>query len=127
MVVHGVGLARSATDLEQIVVAAHKGTPIYLRDVAQVRQGTAIRLGGVTRDGQGEVLQGIAVMLRGGKSREIVSAVKDKVELINRVLPADVKMVSFYDRIELVARALATVERALLEGVAEIPKKKIQH
>jgi len=120
LVVYGQGLARSAADLERIVVEAHKGTPIYLRDVAQVRQGSAIRLGGVTRDGQGEVLQGIAVMLRGGNSRKVVSAVKDKVELINRVLPAGVKIVPFYDRIELVARALATVERALLEGVAVV-------
>jgi heavy metal efflux system protein len=120
LVVYGVGLARSAADLEQIVVAAHKGTPIYLRDVAQVRQGTAIRLGGVTRDGKGEVLEGIAVMLRGGNSREVVSAVKDKVELINRVLPSGVKLAPFYDRIELVARALETVERALLEGVAVV-------
>ena len=120
LVVHGVGLARSATDLELIVVAAHKGTPIYLRDVAQVRQGTAIRLGGVTRDGKGEVLEGIAVMLRGGNSREVVSAVKAKVGLINQVLPAGVKMVPFYDRIELVARALETVERALLEGVVVV-------
>ena len=120
LIVYGVGLARSATDLEQIVVAAHKGTPIYLRDVAQVRQGTVIRLGGVTRDGKGEVLEGIAVMLRGGNSREVISAVKDKVELINRVLPAGVKMIPFYDRIELVARALETVERALLEGVAVV-------
>ena len=120
LVVYGVGLARSAVDLEQIVVAAHKGTPIYLRDVAQVRQGTAIRLGGVTRDGMGEVLEGIAVMLRGGNSREIVAGVKGKVELINRVLPAGVTLVPFYDRIELVARALATVERALLEGAAVV-------
>ena len=74
----------------------------------------------MTRDGKGEVLEGIAVMLRGGNSREVVSAVKDKVELINRVLPAGVKMVPFYDRIELVARALETVERALLEGVAVV-------
>ena len=120
LVVHGQGLARSAADLEQIVVTAHKGTPIYLRDVAQVRQGSAIRLGGVTRDGQGEVLEGIAVMLRGGNSREVISAVKDKVVLINRVLPAGVKIVPFYDRIELVARALATVEGALLEGTAVV-------
>ncbi len=120
LVVYGVGLARSAADLEQIVVAAHKGTPIYLRDVAQVRQGMAIRLGGVTRDGKGEVVEGIAVMLRGGNSREIVSAVKDKVELINRVLPGGVTVVPFYDRIELVARALDTVERALLEGAAVV-------
>ena len=120
LVVYGVGLARSSEDLEQIVVAAHKGTPIYLRDVAQVRQGNAIRLGGVTRDGKGEVLEGIAVMLRGGNSRVIVSAVKDKVALINQVLPAGVKMTPFYDRIELVVRALDTVERALLEGAAVV-------
>jgi heavy metal efflux system protein len=120
LVVYGQGLARSAADLERIVVAAHKGTPIYLRDVAQIRQGTAIRLGGVTRDGKGEVLEGIAVMLRGGNSREIVSAVKDKVELINRVLPPGVTVAPFYDRIELVTRALSTVERALLEGIAVV-------
>ncbi len=120
LVVYGVGLARSAADLEQIVVAAHKGTPIYLRDVAQIRQGSAIRLGGVTRDGKGEVLEGIAVMLRGGNSRDVVSAVKEKVELINQILPAGVTVVPFYDRIELVARALDTVERALLEGAAVV-------
>ncbi len=120
LVVYGVGLARSAADLEQIVVAAHKGTPVYLRDVAQVRQGNAIRLGGVTRDGKGEVLEGIAVMLRGGNSRAIVSGVKDKVALINQVLPAGVTIRPFYDRIELVARALDSVERALLEGAAVV-------
>ncbi len=120
LVVYGVGLARSTADLEQIVVAAHTGTPIYLRDVAHVRQGNAIRLGGVTRDGKGEVLEGIAVMLRGGNSRAIVSGVKDKVSLINQVLPAGVTIKPFYDRIELVARALDTVERALLEGAVVV-------
>lgn len=116
LVVYGQGLARSAEDLERIVVTAHQGTPIYLKDVAQVRQGNAIRLGGVTRDGNGEVLEGIAVMLRGGNSRQIVSAVKEKVALITRVLPNGVTITPFYDRIELVGRALETVERALLEG-----------
>ncbi len=120
LVVTGQGLARSIEDLERIVVAAHQGTPVYLRDVAQVRQGHAVRLGGVTRDGTGEVLEGIAVMLREGNSREVVSAVKDKVALINRVLPTGVTISPFYDRIELVARALATVERALLEGAAVV-------
>ena len=120
LVIHGQGLARSAEDLERIVVTAHQGTPIYLKDVAQVRQGNAVRLGGVTRDGTGEVLEGIAVMLRGGNSRQIVSAVKDKVTLINRVLPDGVTITPFYDRIELVARALKTVERALLEGAVVV-------
>ncbi|MEX5217356.1 MAG: CusA/CzcA family heavy metal efflux RND transporter [Nitrospira sp.] len=120
LVVYGVGLARNAEDLERIIVAAHNGTPIYVRDIAQVRQGTEVRLGGVTRDGKGEVLEGIAVMLRGGNSREIVSAVKEKVELINRVLPTGVVIAPFYDRIELVTKALATVERALIEGAGAV-------
>ncbi|HET9962145.1 MAG TPA: CusA/CzcA family heavy metal efflux RND transporter [Nitrospiraceae bacterium] len=116
LVIHGKGLARSAADLERIVVDARKGTPIYLRDVAQVRQGSAVRLGGVTRDGNGEVLEGIAVMLRGGNSREVVMRVKKQVGLINTLLPSGVTIVPFYDRIELVSRTLETVERALLEG-----------
>jgi len=120
LVVYGQGLARSSADLERIVVAAHKGTPIYLRDVARIHEGHATRLGGVTRDGKGEVLEGIAVMVRGGNSRQIVSAVKDKVEMINRVLPDGVAISAFYDRIELVTRALDTVERALLEGAAVV-------
>ena len=120
LVIHGQGLARSVEDLERIVVAAHQGTPIYVKDVAQVRRGNAVRLGGVTRDGTGEVLEGIAVMLRGGNSRQIVSAVKEKVTLINRVLPDGVTITPFYDRIELVARALDTVERALLEGAVVV-------
>lgn len=120
LVVYGQGLAQSAEDLERIVVEAHKGTPVYLRDVAQIRLGHAVRLGGVTRDGKGEMLQGIAVMLRGGNSREVVSSVKDKVALINAMLPAGVTITPFYDRIELVTRALQTVERALLEGAAVV-------
>ncbi|NOU10781.1 MAG: efflux RND transporter permease subunit [Nitrospira sp.] len=120
LVVYGQGLARSAEDLERIVVTARQGTPIYLRDVAEVRQGHAIRLGGVTRDGTGEVMQGIAVMLRGGNSRQVVSAVKEKVGLINRLLPDGVTITPFYDRIELVTRALETVERALLEGAVVV-------
>ena len=120
LVVHGQGLARSVEDLEHIVVAAYKGTPIYLRDVARVRHGDAVRLGGVTRDGKGEVLEGIAVMVRGGNSRQIVSSVKEQVVLINRLLPDGVTIAPFYDRIELVTRALETVERALLEGAAVV-------
>lgn len=120
LVIHGIGLARSIADLEQIIVAARSGTPVYLRDVATVREGPAVRLGGATRDGNGEVVAGIAVMLRGGNSRAIVGRVKERVELINRILPAGVRIVPFYDRTDLVARALTTVERALLEGALTI-------
>ncbi|MDX2251994.1 MAG: CusA/CzcA family heavy metal efflux RND transporter [Nitrospira sp.] len=120
LVISGQGLARSAEDLARIVVTAHQGTPVYLQDVAEIRQGSAVRLGGVTRNGQGEVLEGITVMLHGGNSRQVVSAVKDKISLINRVLPDGVVITSFYDRGELVAKALDTVERALLEGAVVV-------
>ena len=66
------------------------------------------------------MLEGIAVMLRGGNSREVMTSVKDKIALINRVLPDGVMIMPFYDRIELVTRALDTVERALLEGAAVV-------
>ncbi len=115
-VVYGVGLARSIEDLERIVVSARAGTPVFLKNVAHVQEGAAIRLGAATRDGQGEIVEGIAVMLRGGNSLDVVRRVKQKVALINTVLPDGVKLVPFYDRTELVQRALSTVNKALLEG-----------
>ena len=116
LVLYGHGLAQSPADLERIVVTARGDTPIYVRDVAHIREGAAVRLGGVTRDGTGEVVEGIAVMLRGGNSRDVAGRVKDQVQLINRVLPAGVAVVPFYDRITLVNQALATIEHALLAG-----------
>jgi cobalt-zinc-cadmium resistance protein CzcA len=118
LVLYGQGLAQSPADLERIVVTARGDTPIYVRDVAQIREGAAVRLGGVTRDGQGEVVEGIAVMLRGGNSRDVVGRVKDQMQLINRVLPPGVAVAPFYDRITLVNQALATIEHALLAGAA---------
>jgi len=118
LVLYGAGLVRAIPDLERIVLASHKGTPIYLRDVAQIREGPTLRLGGVTHNGTGEAVEGIAVMLRGGNSREVVGRVREQVALINGVLPPGVTVRPFYDRLELVARALTTIERALLEGGA---------
>lgn len=120
LILYGLGLAHGVGDLEHIVVAAHAGTPIYLQDVALVREGAAIRLGGVTRNGQGEAVAGITLMLRGGNSREVLAHVKEQVQLVNRVLPSGVTLVPYYDRIQLVTRALETVERALLEGAVVV-------
>ncbi len=115
-VVRGLGMIRNVDDIRNIVVASERGTPIFLRDVAEVGIGARTRYGGVTYEGKGEAVEGLVLMLMGGNSREIVTNVKTKVDEINRVLPADVSIVPFYDRTELVNRAIWTVEKALLEG-----------
>ena len=115
-VVRGLGMIRNVDDIRNIVVASERGTPIFLRDVAEVGIGARTRYGGVTYEGKGEAVEGLVLMLMGGNSREIVTNVKAKVDEINRVLPADVSIVPFYDRTELVNRAIWTVEKALLEG-----------
>ncbi|MEW6681872.1 MAG: efflux RND transporter permease subunit [Nitrospirota bacterium] len=115
-VVRGLGMIHTIEDIKNIVVASERGTPIFLRDVAEIRLGSRTRYGGVTSEGKGEAVEGLVLMLMGGNSREIVTNVKAKVEEINRVLPQGVSIVPFYDRTELVNRALWTVEKALLEG-----------
>jgi cobalt-zinc-cadmium resistance protein CzcA len=115
-VVYGIGLARSIEDLERIVVSAHKGTPVYLKNVARVQEGGGIRLGAVTRGGEGEVVSGIAVMLRGENSLKVVERVKEKVKVINGLLPLGVEVVPYYERTKLTTQALDTVKKALMEG-----------
>ncbi len=115
--IRGLGLIGSVKDIEDIVVASQHGTPVYLRDVADIQPGSRYRLGGVTADGKGEAVEGLVLMLRGGNSREIVGAVKERVKEVNKVLPAGVSIQPFYDRLDLVGRALSTINTALLEGV----------
>lgn len=115
--IRGLGLIGSVKDIEDIVVASEHGTPVYLRDVADIQPGSRYRLGGVTADGKGEAVEGLVLMLRGGNSREIVEAVKERVKEVNKVLPAGVSIQPFYDRLDLVGRALSTINTALLEGV----------
>ncbi len=115
-VVRGLGLAQTAEDLGKTVIATHDGTPVFVRDVAEVALGPEPRQGFVTRDGKGEAVAGIVLMLRGASGREVVAAVKEKVTTVQKALPPDVRIVPFYDRTELVNRAMHTVTEALLEG-----------
>nr|MBI3614694.1 efflux RND transporter permease subunit [Nitrospirota bacterium] len=118
-IVRGLGLAKSVTDIETIVVKASGGTPVFVRDVADVRIGHAVRHGAAVVNGEREVVAGIVLMLRGGNARTVVEAVKAKVDQIHRdqVLPAGLTLVPFYDRIELVSAAVHTVRDALIEGI----------
>ncbi|GMR04424.1 MAG: CusA/CzcA family heavy metal efflux RND transporter [Thermodesulfobacteriota bacterium] len=116
--VRGIGLIRSIADIEDIVVKSHKGTPIYIRDIASVDIGPETRQGALVKDGKGEAVGGIVMMLRGASSREVVDGVKAKVAEINskNILPSGIKIKPFYDRTELVKACLKTVTDALGEG-----------
>ena len=119
-IIRGIGLISSLNDLANIVVTAEHGTPVYLRDIAEVRIGPGtFRQGAVVKDGKSEAVAGIALMLRGASGKEVVGGVRKKVEEINRsnILPNGIKIKPFYDRTDLVEKSVATVTRALGEGV----------
>jgi heavy metal efflux system protein len=112
----GVGLLRDIPDLERIVLKAQDGAPVYLRDVADVVIGAEPRQGAVTRDGQGEVVAGMIIMLKGENSQDIVSRVKEAIGRIQGTLPEGVRLDVFYDRTSLIEACIETVLDALLEG-----------
>lgn len=117
VVIRGEGLITSLADLESIVVAtSDDGVPLYVRDIADVSLAPMVRQGVVTRDGRGEAVVGIVMMLMGENSRVVVAGVKDKVETITESLPPGVSIETFYDRTDLVTRTIETVEKNLLEG-----------
>lgn len=118
-VVRGVGLIKTLNDIGNIVIKQVGGTPVYVRDVAKVQIGNAVRHGAVVLNGTHEVVAGIVLMLRGGNAREVVRSIKRKVDEIHekRLLPDGLHIVPFYDRLELITAALGTVYKAMLEGI----------
>jgi cobalt-zinc-cadmium resistance protein CzcA len=118
-IVRGLGLIRTVSDIESIIVKEAGGTPVFVRDVAEVRIGHAVRHGAVVINGEREVVAGTVLMIRGGNARQVVEAVKNKVEDLRRsnILPSGTRLVAYYDRIELVNAAIHTVRDALIEGI----------
>ena len=114
--IRGVGLFEKTADVESVVLRAEKGTPVLVRDVAEVRVAPQLRQGAVTRDGRGETVAGMAIMLRGENSRTVVSAVKETIAELGRSLPKGLRVDVFYDRTGLVEACIATVTDALLQG-----------
>jgi len=116
-IVRGVGLIQSLSDIENIVLKSTGGTPTYLRDVAQVKVGEAVRMGAATRNGE-EAVGGIVMMVRGENSRQVVARVAAKVKEINEgtMLPDGIKLVPYYDRSDIVRASVGTVNKALIEG-----------
>jgi len=115
-VVRGDGWVRGLDDLRQTVVAYRDGVSVLLAQVAQVEIGSEIRQGAISRDGEGETVAGIVLMLRGASGREVVRGIEERLEVARKSLPDDVEIVPFYDRDELVETALGTVQKALLQG-----------
>lgn len=114
--IRGVGMASSIDDIQKIVVKNQNGIPILIRDVADVRIGSAIRYGAVTKDGKGEEVSGMVMMLKGENSGEVVKRVTEKMERIKKSLPEGVTIEPFLDRTKLVDKAIRTVETNLIEG-----------
>ncbi|MBX6313340.1 MAG: efflux RND transporter permease subunit [Isosphaeraceae bacterium] len=114
--IQGVGLARSVDEIASIVIASHEGVPIRVRDVAEVGLGHAIRRGGTTADGQGEVVLGLAFMRMGENSRDVTMALDEAMEDVKKLLPPEAKITVVYRRTDLVNHVLKTVEKNLFEG-----------
>ena len=116
-VVRGVGLATSIHDLESIVIKTVDARPIYLRELANVTIGGAIRRGLQTRNGEGEVVAGMVIKLFGTNSSTVIEAVEQRVVEINDLLPEGVRIVPYYQQKELVDAAVGTVRTALIQGI----------
>jgi len=116
-VVRGEGLVRSLDDISNIVVGATKnGTPIYIRNLGAARFAPMLRQGAATRDGRGEAVTGVVMMLIGENSRVVSKHVSERLEEIQKTLPAGVKVDPYYDRTYLVQKTIKTVEKNLGEG-----------
>jgi len=114
--VRSLGLIESIPDIENIVLEAEDGTPVYLKDVATVKAGPETRQGAVTRDGKGEAVAGMVIMLKGENSKVVVDQVKKTIPKIQAGLPGDVRIHAFYDRTALIQACTRTVANALKQG-----------
>ncbi len=110
------GLLQSKVEIEQVPLALRNGLPILIRDVAQVREGHLPRFGTMTRNGKGEAVGGITLMLKGANSNQVIEAVKERIQEVEKALPEGLKIVPFLDRAALVQRTIGTVRTNLIEG-----------
>jgi cobalt-zinc-cadmium resistance protein CzcA len=117
--IRSLGLIRDLDDIRKIVLKESKGTPVYIRDVAEVRPGTEVRYGAMMKNGYTEAVGGVVLMRSGGNAKEIVSRVKERVAEINRkhMIPGELQIVPYYDRSQLVDAAIHTVTEVLAEGI----------
>ncbi|MDF0545062.1 CusA/CzcA family heavy metal efflux RND transporter [Sphingobium sp. H39-3-25] len=116
LIVRAVGAIRSEADLQSLVIAARNGRIVHMGDVATVGTGSLTRYGAVTANGKGEAVQGLVMALRGADARAVVDGVKARIAELEKTLPKGTTIDVFYDRSDLIGRAVGTVEKALLEA-----------
>lgn len=116
LIVRSVGAMQSVADLGALVISSRDGRIVRLSDVASVGQGSLTRYGAVSRNGQGEVVEGLVIGLRGADARAVVDGVRQRLAEIEAGLPPGTKIDVFYDRSDLINRAVGTVEKALIEA-----------
>jgi len=117
-IVRGIGLIRNEKDIENIILKSPDGVPVFVKDVANVKVSHAVRQGSSLKDGTGEAVGGIVMMLKGENSMDVVKRVQEKVKEINsaNILPANIKIKPYYERSEIVGKSIHTVVKALAEG-----------
>lgn len=114
--IRGIGVVKNLEDVANITVKTVDGTPVKVGDVAKVQLGHATRFGAVTRNGEGEVVAGIAIMLKGENFQKVSKNVKERINQIQKSLPEGVIIEPFIDRTNLVDRVEGTIARNLIEG-----------
>lgn len=114
--IRGEGLVGSLDDIRNIVIKTVNGIPILVSDVAKVQLGSAVRYGAFTKDGEGEAVGGIVMMLKNANPNEVIQRVKDRMVQIQKSLPPGVHIEPFLDRSELIGRTTNTVSKNLIEG-----------
>ena len=115
--IRGIGLVSSFDDIRNIIVKSNpNGIPILIKDIAEVRFGSAVRYGAMTYNGEKDAVGGVIMMLKGANSGDVVERVKEKLPVIQKSLPKDVVIEPYLDRTDLVGRAISTVEKNLIEG-----------
>ncbi|MCW9046607.1 MAG: CusA/CzcA family heavy metal efflux RND transporter [Gammaproteobacteria bacterium] len=117
LLVRTLGKLNGEEDIKNITIRTRYGTPLHIRDVADVRSGSMTRYGGVTADGEGEVVTGLVLLRKGANSLKTVEKTKLAFESLKEILPKDISIEVFYDRTELITKAVWTVEKALGEAV----------
>lgn len=116
LIVRAVGAIQSDADLQSLVIATRNGRIVRMGDVATVGTGSLTRYGAVTANGQGEAVQGLVIALRGADARAVVDGIKARIAELEKSLPNGTRIDVFYDRSDLIGRAVGTVEKALIEA-----------
>lgn len=120
LIVRAVGAIRTQQDLREVMVTTHSGSRVRLGDVARVETGSLTRYGAVTEDGAGEAVEGLVLGLRGADTGQVVAGVRTKLKELEANMPKGVTLNIFYDRADLIDKAVSTVQHALIEATVLI-------